>query len=211
MLPAFVKRFCCLTKAEKGNVMGIDLITLQEYKTYANILGNSQDAQISAMIPRVSNLVKQICRRTFVDYVDDAKVDTYRGGTSKLILRETPLIAMQSVEMSTDYGSTYTSLVEFVDYVIDQEDGCVEFILPYYKTVNAPNAFRVTYTCGYETLPQDLKLAVLDTLMHQIRNDGAIHSTKNVGSNSVLIDYLTSDQMPAHIRRTLQLYSENYN
>lgn len=191
--------------------MGLDLITLQEYKTYANILGNSQDTQISAMIPRVSNLVKQICRRTFVDYVNDAKVDTYRGGVNKLILRETPLISMQSVEFSSDYGANYTTLVEYTDYVVDQEDSCIEFLQPYYISFSAPNAYRLTYTCGYEVLPQDLKLAVLDTLMHQIRNDGAIHSTKNVGSNSVLIDYLTSDQMPAHIRRTLQLYSENYN
>lgn len=191
--------------------MGIDLITLQEYKTYANILGSAQDAQISAMIPRVSSLVKQICRRTFVDYVDDPRVDTYRGGVSKLIVRETPVLSVQGLEFSSDYGANYTSLTEYTDYVVDAEDGCIEFLLPYYASFNAPNAFKLTYTCGYETLPEDLKLAVLDTLMHQIRNDGAIHSTKGVGSNSVLIDYLTSDQLPAHIRRTLQLYSENYN
>ncbi len=191
--------------------MGLDLITLQEYKTYASITGTNQDAHISAMIPRVSSFVKQLCRRTFVDHIDDARVDVYRGGTTQLVLRETPLINMQSVEFSSDYGKTYTTLTEYTEYVLDTENSCVEFILPYYQTFSQPNAFKLTYSCGYEVLPADLKLAVLDTLMHLIRNDGAIHSTKNIGSNTVLIDYLTNDQLPAHIRRTLQLYSENYN
>lgn len=191
--------------------MAIDLISLQEYKTYANILGTTQDAQITAMIPRISSFVKQLCRRTFVDYVDDPRVDTYRGGTTKLIVRETPLLSMQAVEFSYDYGQSYTSLVEYTDYVVDQEDGCVELLQSYYQNFKQANAFKLTYTCGYETLPSDLKLAVMDTLMHQIRNDGAIHSTKSIGSNTTVMDYLTSDQLPAHIRRTLQLYSENYN
>ena len=191
--------------------MATDLITLQEYKTYANILGTTQDAQITAMIPRISSFVKQICRRTFVDYVDDAKVDVYRGGTAKLYLLETPLIAMQGVEFSYDYGLTYSSLVEYTDYVVDQQESCVEFLQTYYQSFNQANAFKLTYTCGYEVLPDDLKLAVLDTLMHQIRNDGAIHSTKAIGSSTTQLEYLTNAQLPAHIRRTLQLYSENYN
>ncbi len=191
--------------------MGLDLVTLAEYKTYANILGTSQDAAISAMIPRISNLVKTICRRTFLDYVDEAKVDTARGGAAKLYLTESPLLTVQSVEYSTDYGNTYTTLTEFTDYVVDQQDSSIEFIVEPYMSYSRVNAFKVTYTAGYETLPPDLKLAVMDTLMHQIRNDGAIHSTANIGSNSAQIEYLTNSQLPAHIRRVLQLYSDNYN
>ena len=191
--------------------MGLDLVTLAEYKTYANILGTSQDAAISAMIPRISNLVKAICRRTFLDYVDEAKVDTARGGAAKLYLTESPLLTVQSVEYYTDYGSTYTTLTEFTDYVVDQQDSSIEFIVEPYMSYARVNAFKVTYTAGYETLPPDLKLAVMDALMHQIRNDGAIHSTAGIGSNSAQIEYLTNSQLPAHIRRVLQLYSDNYN
>ena len=191
--------------------MGLDLVTLAEYKTYANILGTSQDAAISAMIPRISNLVKAICRRTFLDYVNDAKVEVFRGGYEKLYLNESPLIAVQSLEFSEDYGSTYTALVEFTDYVVDVEDNSLEFITDPYKSYKRVNAFKATYTAGYEVLPPDLKLAVMDALMHQIRNDGAIHSTAGIGSNSAQIEYLTNAQLPAHIRRVLQLYSDNYN
>jgi hypothetical protein len=191
--------------------MGLDLVTLAEYKTYANILGTSQDAAISAMIPRISNLVKSICRRTFVDYVDDPRVEVFRGGHEKIHLSESPLLALQSLEFSEDYGSTYIALVEFTDYVVDVEDSSVEFITDPYKSYKRVNAFKATYTAGYEVLPPDLKLAVMDALMHQIRNDGAIHSTAGIGSNSAQIEYLTNAQLPAHIRRVLQLYSDNYN
>lgn len=191
--------------------MGLDLVTLAEYKTYANILGTSQDAAISAMIPRISNLVKTICRRTFVDYVDDPRVEVFRGGYEHLYLNESPLISLQSLEFSEDYGSTYTALVEFTDYVVDVEDNSIEFITEPYKNYKRVNAFKATYTAGYEVLPPDLKLAVLDALMHQIRNDGAIHSTTKIGSNTTQMDYLTNAQLPAHIRRVLQLYSDNYN
>ena len=191
--------------------MGLDLVTLAEYKTYANILGTSQDAAISAMIPRISNLVKTICRRTFVDYVDDAKVDVFRGGQPKLYLTESPLITLQSLEFSSDYGSSYTALTEFTDYVVDTEDNSVELLAEPYKSYKRVNAFRATYNAGYEVLPPDLKLAVMDALMHQIRNDGAIHSTKSIGSNTTQMDYLTNAQLPAHIRRVLQLYCDNYN
>jgi hypothetical protein len=191
--------------------MGLDLVTLAEYKTYANILGTSQDAAISAMIPRISNLVKQICRRTFVDYVDDAKVDVFRGGYVKLYLPESPLIVLQSLEFSSDFGATYTTLTEFTDYVVDVSDSAVEFITEPYSSYSRVNAFRATYNAGYEVLPPDLKLAVMDALMHQIRNDGAIHSTGSIGSNTTQLEYLANAQLPAHIRRVLQLYSDNYS
>ena len=181
--------------------MGLDLVTLAEYKTYANILGTSQDAAISAMIPRISNLVKTICRRTFVDYVDDAKVDVFRGGQPKLYLTESPLLTLQSLEFSSDYGSSYTALTEFTDYVVDTEDNSVELLAEPYKSYKRVNAFRATYNAGYEVLPPDLKLAVMDALMHQIRNDGAIHSTKGIGSNTTQMDYLTNAQLPAQIGR----------
>lgn len=191
--------------------MGLDLVTLAEYKTYANILGTSQDAAISAMIPRISNLVKTTCRRTFVDYVDDPRVEVFRGGHERLYLSESPLITLQSLEFSEDYGSTYTTLTEFTEFVVDAETSAIEFIVEPYKSYKRVNAYKATYTAGYEVLPPDLKLAVMDALMHQIRNDGAIHSTAGIGSNSAQIEYLTNAQLPAHIRRVLQLYSDNYN
>ena len=189
--------------------MAIDLITLQEYKTYALINSTNQDTVIQNLIPRVSALVKQICRRTFVDYFDDFKTETVRSCVNgRILLAETPLTQVSSVEFSEDFGKTYTTLQEFTDYVVDTDS--IEFILDYFKTYNKVNAFQVTYNAGYEELPQDLKLAVLDLVSYYLRNDSAVHSTKSISPNTMQIEYVSTTNLPASIKRVLDLHTAFY-
>lgn len=190
--------------------MGLPLVTAAEYKAYIGITSTNQDAAIASVIPKVSELVKSFCRRTFVDYVDDIKVDVFKGGEANLNLKETPLLAVSGVEFSEDYGATYIALTEFTDYVVDTETDQVNLIPLQYQTYKRVNAFRVTYTAGYETLPQDLKLAVFDLITYYLRHESALHTNKNVGANSVQIEYVTNTALPAHIRRVLDLYCANY-
>jgi hypothetical protein len=190
--------------------MGANLVTLAEYKAYAGITSTNSDTEINAIIPKVSQLVKTICRRTFVDYVNDSKEEIFTGGWSKLFLKEYPILAIDSVEASTDYGQTYTELIEFTDYVLDREDEAITCIyaneFPKYV-----NGYKVTYTGGYETLPDDLKIAVLDLVTYYIKNDMSVHSPKAPGTNSVQIEYVTNANLPAHIMRVLYLYMGSYN
>jgi len=189
--------------------MAIDLITLQEYKTYASINSTNQDSVIQSLIPKISALIKQICRRTFVDYLDDFKTETVRSCVnSRIVLGETPVTQVSSVEFSEDFGKTYTTLEEFTDYVVDSET--VEFILPIFRDYNKVNAFRVTYNAGYEELPQDLKLAILDLVTYYLRNDSAVHSTKSVSPNTMQIEYINSTNLPASIKRVLDLHTAYY-
>jgi hypothetical protein len=206
--------------------MGIDLVTLAQYKAYAGISSTTQDAAISAVIPRVSALVKSICRRTFVDWVDDSKVENFKGG-DQFVLQETPVLQVQSVEYSLDYGATYSEMTEFVDYALDLENDSIVPLQtwgyqPDYwdgvvKRVGTPtfpkrvNGYRVTYTAGYETLPEDLKLALLDLINYYMRNDSAVHSTRPVSPNTMQIEYVASTNLPAHIKRVLDLYTSSYN
>lgn len=183
--------------------MGLPLVTRAEYKAYAGIASTNQDAQIDSIIPKVSALVKSICKRTFIDYVNDATSETFSGGYF-FVLKEPSLLAIQSVEISYDYGVTYTVLTEGIDYVYDNES---QAVVP----INAPfpnrvNGYKVTYTAGYETLPEDLKVAVLDLVTYYLKNDGAVHSPKAPGTNTVQIEYITNATVPAHIRRVLDLY-----
>lgn len=192
--------------------MGLDLVTLAEYKKYMGITSSTEDAINSALITQCSNLVKTLCRRTFIDYVDTAKVDFFRGN-GDFHFSEYPLLMLGSVEYSEDYGNTFITLTEFTDYVIDQEEQKLVFIAsPYTSTTTKINRFKITYTAGFETgtLPEDLKLAVMDLVKYYSRNDGALHSHKNPGSNTVLIDYITNNKLPAHISRVLELYMAHY-
>lgn len=189
-----------------------DLVTVQEYKAYAGISSTNQDATIGILVQKVSHLVKNICRRTFLDYVDDFKVDTYRSTVNnRILLQETPILQVASVQFSDDYGKNYTDLVEFEDYVVDVERDSIEFIAAQYNAVNKVNAFRITYNAGYETIPEDLKLAVFDLVGYYVRNDSAIHSHKSIGSNTVQIEYITNTSLPAHIRRVLDLHTAYYS
>lgn len=190
--------------------MGLPIITKAEYKAYAGITSNTHDTSIDALIPKVSELVKSICRRTFVDYVNDSKVEYHEGGSGFLVPEEYPVLAISSVEYSIDYGNTYTELVEYTDYALSKATNSIKAI----STLGFPasiNGYRITYTAGYETLPEDLKLAVLDLLTYYIKNDSAIHSSKAPGTNTVQIEYVTNTNLPAHIKRVLDLYAANYN
>ena len=188
--------------------MGLPLIKVAEYKAYAGIVSTSQDAAIDTLIPKVSSLVKSFCRRTFVDFLDDAKVQVFNGGEDTLLLLETPVVMVSAVEFSEDFGKTYTSLVEYTDYIVNSDK--VILIKPQYQIYKKINAFRVTYTAGYEELPEDLKLAIFDLITYYLRHEAALHTNKNVGANSVQIEYVTNTALPSHIRRVLDLYCENY-
>jgi len=189
-----------------------NLITVAEYKSYSGISSTNQDAQITALIPKVSELVKNICRRTFVDYVDDFKTETKRSLTNnQFFARETPVISVSAVEFSDDFGKTYSTLVEYQDYVVDTEAGAVEVIAYPYVDYSRVNAFRVTYNAGYETIPQDLKMAILDLVQYYLRNDSAVHSHGSVSPNTTQIEYISSTNLPAHIKRILDLYTESYD
>lgn len=190
--------------------MGLPLITRAEYKAYAGLVSPTQDANIDLLIPKVSELVKTICRRTFVDYVNDSKTEYFDGGNFNLIPLETPTIAVQSLEYSSDYGVTYTLLTEFVDYVVSKGNGEVYSTSRTTPFVLGVNAYRLKYTAGYETLPEELKLAVFDLVSYYIKNDMAVHSPKAPGTNTVQIEYVTTAGLPAHIRRVLDLYTANY-
>jgi hypothetical protein len=196
--------------------MGLPLVTAAEYKAYAGISSTNQDAEIAAIIPIASQLVKSICGSTFVDYVNDSNEEIFSGGWPKLYLTEGPLISVSSVEYSTDFGNTYTSLTEFTDYAVDREDNSIcstsrdsrGYILEFPKYVNG---YKVTYYAGYETLPSDLKVAALDLVTYYLKHEGSVHSPKAPGTNTVQIEYITNVRLPAHIARVLDLYTAKFN
>lgn len=187
-----------------------NLITLAEYKAYAGIASPNQDSEINAIIPKVSALAKSICRRTFVDYVNDAKVERFNGGFKTLLLKEYPVLAVSGVAVSYDYGATFTDLVEFTDYVLDPEEHSIVCISAD-EFPRLINGYQVTYTGGYESLPEDLKLAVFDLVTYYLRNEMSVRSNKTSGSNSLQIEYVNTTNLPAHIKRVFDLYTADYS
>jgi hypothetical protein len=190
--------------------MGKNLVTKTEYKTYAGISSINQDAEIDLLIPKVSELVKTYCRRSFIDGLDEVIVQRSNGGFDKIILKEEPVTQVLSVDQSTDYGQTYTALTEFTDWVLDREDNTV-LSLGTQGFVKAVNGYQVSYYAGYEAVPEDLKLAVLDLITYYRKNDGSVHNNRTPGGGgSVQLEYIMNTNFPAHIKRVLDQYVADY-
>lgn len=188
--------------------MSLNLITRTEYKTYAGIKSTNYDSEIDALIPRVSEFVKNYCKRTFVDFMDTAKSEVFDGGFNKLILSETPVVNIVTVESSSNYGQTYSELIKFIDW-IQQKDTIVS--LSSQGFIEQLNGYKITYFAGYDDVPQDLGLAAMDLLTYYRKNDGAVHNNKTPGGGgSVQLEYIMNTNLPAHIKRVLDLYVADY-
>lgn len=185
--------------------MGLPLVTLQDYKSYKGISGTTEDAQINQIIPKVSELVKSLCRRSFVDYAQADLVQVFDGGYSKLILSEAPVISVTSLETSTDYGATYTNLIDKQDYLVDKS-GYVLCLWPGKIWHTRLQGYKITYRAGYITLPEDLKLATLDLVTFYLKNHMAMHTARAPGASTVQIEYTVSNKLPTHIQRVIDQY-----
>ena len=188
--------------------MGLDLFTRQEYKSYKGITSANSDGQIDSLIPKVSQFTKTYCKRTFVDYASDPLVEYNPGGFDRIVLSEIPVISVASVQRSIDYGKTYTTLTKYTDWVLDGND--IVSLHPSGKFEQLIRGYKITYFAGYESVPEDLKVACMDLLTYYKDNEGSIKSTKAAGTNTTQIEYIQTSSLPAHIRRVFDLYMSDY-
>ena len=193
---------------DRGGFMA-DLITRAEYKNYLGITSSNKDTEIDLLIPKVSQLVKTYCRRNFTDYYDEAKTEYFDGGFDRLILKETPVTNVLQVSQSTNYGKTYaTTLVEFTDWI--QDGDSIRMVASPGYFVLHPRGYKVSYFAGYEFVPDDLKLAVLDLVEYYSKNNSAVHVNRDVTPNVTQIQYVATTNFPAHIKRVLDQYVADY-
>ena len=85
-----------------------NLVTLQQYKDFAGLQGVQNDARINVIITSISQLVKSYCGTSFVDYYSSAKTeyfDILDPLTDRVMLDESPLVTVTSVQERTDQAS----------------------------------------------------------------------------------------------------------
>lgn len=181
--------------------MARNLITLAEYKDYASINSTDYDTKIVSIVTKVSELVKSYCNRLFIDGYDPTQgsflpIIEYTDKDGHYYPNEFPVQELISVEYSTDNGITYTDLTDCVFNRVK------EAIYIPDEGREGINAFKVTYTGGYAQTPDDLKLACLDLVEYYYKGEYTPRKTTN---NNVL-EYVTTSDLPSHIKRVLDLY-----
>jgi hypothetical protein len=192
-----------------------DLITVNEYKDAEGLRGEKDDDRLAVIVPQVSDLVKKYCGISFVDYFSTNKVEIFNiddTHTSTIIMSESPLVTVDSVEERTTYAEAYQTLTtaKYQYYVDSESDAIVRTNEQGARIAWAKGlgAVRITYNAGYASTPKDLQLALFDLVNYYIRDEhkerrtlgGA--STQNQGTSGIR----ESSDFPDHIKRVLDLY-----
>ena len=193
-------------------INGTDLISLADFKTLAEITSSQHDSKLTELIDSVSQLVKTYCGQSFLDYYSSAKTEfhTKNFGSHLVELQEGPVVAITSVAERDAPTSSYSTLTENTDWVLDSTtDSLYRMSGSVYKNwETGPNSVKVIYKAGYSELPQDLRLAVVDLIMYYHKNEqkqrqtiaGATIQNQNTSSTR------NSVAFPDHIKRVLDLY-----
>jgi hypothetical protein len=197
-----------------------DLVTLQQYKNFAGLTSIKNDARINVVIDQVSQLVKTYCGSTIVDYASTNKVEYKNIKDSivdTIILDESPLIQVVSVQERTSQADAYVTLITEnsdssgkYEYVVDDESDSIT------RTNSTGNKYwakgmksvKVTYKAGYTSTPEDLKLAVFDLIKYYMKDERKERqSISGASVENVLSSSLAGNiGFPDHIKRILDMY-----
>lgn len=189
-----------------------NLITLDQYKTAENIQSVKEDTRISSLITSVSALVKTYCGNSIIDHYAVNKVETFNiNWTTNLVqLTESPLNTIVTVEEREDYGKAYTT-VDTTEFFADTSTDTVYRVTKTGQSKSwptGPGSVKITYTAGYETCPEDLKLAVFDLVTYYLKDE---HKARQTLAGASIQNQSSSSQrnnvaFPDHIKRVLDLY-----
>lgn len=186
--------------------MSKDLITLLEYKTlmHKNVNKTEEDGKLNAIIKSVSGLIKTYCNNSFVDYVTDPKIQTVTmlRPTDRIFLAETPLIDLESIEIRTPYSSDFNEFTG--SYLYDEDTYSLVSLAGSWPT--GPSALRLTYTAGYEQIPEELKM-VATNLVYYYDQEQYKTTPMNIGGSSLIANVdMNRNPFPGHIKRVLDQY-----
>jgi len=192
-----------------------DLITLEEYKLAQGLTSLKDDERISSLISAASQLVKTYCARDFVDHYATpiTQVFSVTFETDIVQLRETPVQTITLVEERTSYNAAYVELTEAAfEYYLDPNTDTLNRTNTgsFIDWAMGPGAVQVTYTGGYASIPEDLKLAVIDLVKYYIKEE---YKERRTISGASISNVTTSSQwknveFPDHIKRVLDLYKQ---
>jgi len=197
-----------------------DLVTLQQYKDFAGLQSIKNDARINVVIDQVSQLVKTYCGSTIIDYASTNKVEFFNikdNYTNSIILGESPLIEVVSVEERQDQAGAYVTLITEnsdssgkYEYVVDTDsDSIVRTTSSTEKAfAKGMKAVKVTYKAGYTSTPEDLKLAVFDLIKYYMKDERKERQTISGATieNQVSSSLAGNIGFPDHIKRILDMY-----
>ena len=197
-----------------------DLVTLQQYKDFNGLESVKNDARINHIIDQVSQLVKSYCSSTIIDYAATNKTEFFTVKddlVDTIILEESPIIDVVSVEERTGQADAYVTLITEnsnnsgkYEYVVnDDSDSITRTSDSGTKSwPKGPKSVKVVYKAGYVSTPDDLKLAVFDLIKYYLKDERKERmSIAGATVENAVSSSLTGNiGFPDHIKRILDMY-----
>lgn len=201
------------------------LITATEYKNFVGISTSTWDDQIDTAVNGADALIKRITDRNLEQATVTEIVST--TGTNLLKLHETPIDSITSVELLTPGTEEAAAELQGDAFAVDRENGYLVRVagghMHFYTRSDRvdlnplndddhvwpdrPLGVRVVYVGGYETIPEDIKLAafqLVDALLIQRRSGMLISPSQSGGG--VSRSYRTMAETQNEVRALLREY-----
>ena len=191
-----------------------NLISVAEYKEIEGIQSAKEDVRLATLVPSVSQLVKTYCGNSIIDYYSTVKTEYFNinWATPVVQLTESPVNSIVVVAERATYSSEYVGLSEEnKEYYFDSSTDSIIRTNSSGSKRNwptGPGSVQILYTAGYESCPDDLKLAVVDLITYYLKDE---HKERRTIAGSSIQNASSSSQrdnvaFPDHIKRVLDLY-----
>lgn len=156
--------------------IGVEPISLDEAKQYLRVDFADDDTLITSLIKTAREYCEQILNASLVEkryeyYLDKFPLENY------IKIPKPPLTAVESVTIKDSEGIENS----FNDYVVVENEFEESKILATNGWPNIElypaNSIKITYTAGYSTVPEPIKMAVLLLISHWYENREIIGQT----------------------------------
>lgn len=154
-----------------ASLLSYALTNLSDVKESLGIASSdtSYDNLIIRKINQSTRAIEAYCGRRFKEttYTDEE----YDGsGINELVLRQRPVTATQTFSLSIRNTSLNTSDWETIEtdlYFVDNNSGVVKLL---FHAVGHWNRYKVTYSAGYSSIPEDLAEACASLAAYYVLN-----------------------------------------
>lgn len=165
------------------------LTTVADVKEILGITGVTQDNLITRNINYATKIILNYCGVS--SFKSTAYIEEYDGiGGNELVLRNKPVITITSVEWRDEAGNNASyELLDTEDYFVDTAAGIIKSLI---TLGGSYHSWKVTYTAGYATIPDDLAEACARMAAFVTENGTSGTSIKSKQEGQRKIEYFDS-------------------
>lgn len=155
---------------------------------------NSKNNLIIRKINQATHMIEAFCNLPYNHHFKQTTYtnEEYAGtGTSQLVLKMRPVTSIASFQYrNTSQNENSWSDTESEFYFNDLSAGVLDLL---YTQTNTPNAYRVTYTAGFDPIPADLAEAAATLAAYMVDNSSSGTAVKRKREGQREIEYFQSN------------------